>query len=789
MLRLRTLSLRLALLLGFLLAPSIASSASGPVFPPDPVPEDAPTAAPRPDLRPRAYQEASFAPQPSGGPDLFGYTWDATTAYNWVDISASGKKVTDFTSQVAIGFSFPFYENAYSKVLISPDGYLTFDSASYIETPINTDLPHDAHPNGMIAPFWDDLGISSQAGSGVFTASLADRFVTEWRQVEKSSTGDIFTFQAILFQNGDIKFQYKTLSGTLNQATVGLEDGDGLDGLRYLYNASGLSSGKAVRFARPGASARVKLMSHYSSGFVINDIFRTNLVIRNTGEKGTDTFNLAAKQVSASPGVSWTLKFYDSTGNALLKDTNNDGKVETGPVSQGETVTVVIKVIANNAQPGDYSRFEVSASSGIASSRLDTLLLQAAVPASFAQAYIDKDGQGLDLIWQANRLNTHVDSWYSGSSEAMNLFPGRRYLYVWEKNEIDAASYTQPYRDLEFAVVNRTGYVERKRAKLTSNKDDVTDVLSVADGSPDMALSPSEDTAVLWIRRKTNFSTNQVNFNAFLSILDQRGEVLLGEQNLTKSSSWLNPSLTGYLKPTVAATDDGRFVLGWLEEFSTSGGDQREINLAIYGENGNEILGAQRLPAVNLNGWMYDDLSLIPLTGNRVLLVYSLSLRETDNWSYQIGYRVLNSQGKVIVPHKTVPGAAGWRPDAIQLPGGSVIIGWTDANSEGVAYAILDGQSLNLSSGPTSLSTPNARPGSFVSITTDDTGNGILTWEDSRWNGYLYYALIGPNGEAITPPMVFASGADDLFIITSETGQGNAPYDGHWYVFLPHASR
>jgi hypothetical protein len=89
--------------------------------------------------------------------------------------------------------------------------------------------------------------------------------VIEWDQVSLYGSSDRLSFEIILFENGDILFQYLSLEGSLVESTVGIEDGDGVDGLMYLYNSPGLSAGTTVRFM-PG-SGTLKVLPLYQSGF------------------------------------------------------------------------------------------------------------------------------------------------------------------------------------------------------------------------------------------------------------------------------------------------------------------------------------------------------------------------------------------------------------------------------------------------------------------------------------------------------------------------------------------
>ncbi len=69
--------------------------------------------------------------QPNGGPDDFGYTFNAT-ALNWIDASGGAdtgiSSSVDNTGPIAIGFPFKYYENTYSQLWVSRFGFLAFNS-------------------------------------------------------------------------------------------------------------------------------------------------------------------------------------------------------------------------------------------------------------------------------------------------------------------------------------------------------------------------------------------------------------------------------------------------------------------------------------------------------------------------------------------------------------------------------------------------------------------------------------------------------------------------------------
>ncbi|NOX18323.1 MAG: T9SS type A sorting domain-containing protein [Chlorobi bacterium] len=186
----------------------------------------------------------------SGGPDTFGYRWkDSDEAggpvYEWADLSNFGTEITftgglddGYSSALNIGFNFNFYGVDYTQVSVSTNGfvYLGGLSSSYRN---NSELPDPATPNKIIAAFWDDL--DGRTNGVAYYKAEADRFIIQFTDFQKwesgSSTGN-YTFQIILKKSGAILIHYKDMTGTLDEATVGIENETGTDGLQVTYNAA-----------------------------------------------------------------------------------------------------------------------------------------------------------------------------------------------------------------------------------------------------------------------------------------------------------------------------------------------------------------------------------------------------------------------------------------------------------------------------------------------------------------------------------------------------------------------
>ena len=190
----------------------------------------------------------------SGGPDTGDYIWRDSNEpdgplFVWNDISSTGTEVNfnngndddGYTNAIGIGFPFEFYGVNRSSVRISTNGFLAFESLTN-SARTNKPIPSEAAPNSIIAAFWDDLDGKSQGEA--YYLQEADKFTvqfTNWQKYYSSLDGGSsgsYTFQIVLLPNGKIKIFYKEMNGALNEATVGIENTDGSDGLEIAYNSN-----------------------------------------------------------------------------------------------------------------------------------------------------------------------------------------------------------------------------------------------------------------------------------------------------------------------------------------------------------------------------------------------------------------------------------------------------------------------------------------------------------------------------------------------------------------------
>ena len=194
-----------------------------------------------------------------GGPDGFGYTWidsdePGGPTFAFTDISSTGTAVAlsdDGQQRVTLPFDFPFYDVDRSELFIASNGLLAFASANASEY-TNEPIPTGASPNALIAPFWDDLD-PTRGGTVYYEYDAADnRFIVQYDGMLGYSTGGPYTFQVILAPTGVITFQYESMATPLDEATVGIENDAGDDGLQVAFDTPYVRDGLAVQINPPG---------------------------------------------------------------------------------------------------------------------------------------------------------------------------------------------------------------------------------------------------------------------------------------------------------------------------------------------------------------------------------------------------------------------------------------------------------------------------------------------------------------------------------------------------------
>ncbi|UCF07702.1 MAG: hypothetical protein JSW28_08680, partial [Thermoplasmata archaeon] len=294
-----------------------------------------------------------------GGPDIFGYIWidsnapTPTLPYNWIEINGtgvdSGISGDDNYGSAVLPFDFPYYGDTYNTINISTNGYLDFgnDHTDYT----NDDIPNSGDPNNIIAPFWDDLW---DGGGTIYYETLGvapnRQFVVEYEDWYRLAGPGPMKFEVVLNETGEIFFQYFDLgSADSGQATVGIENHDGSDGLSYAYyDAAAVQPGLAVLLLYTPPPYRVGLAPDFQTNFGYPALNTDHtMTVRNMGTND-DTYGLTSMSI-------WPVTFRD------IGDTMDITSIF---VPSGGDADFIARVgIPGAASPGDLDMADITATS------------------------------------------------------------------------------------------------------------------------------------------------------------------------------------------------------------------------------------------------------------------------------------------------------------------------------------------------------------------------------------------------------------------------------------------
>jgi subtilisin family serine protease len=188
------------------------------------------------------------------------------TSFSWDDPTlgtnlAALNGVDDGSTSASIPFPFTFYGSSYSTATVGTNGFLELGSSNGSTVWTNGGLPSAGVPNGLIAPFWDDL-----VGGSIYTNTLGSapnrRFVVGWvNMFHFSGIGGSVAFEAALYEGtNEIRFEYQNTNfgnASYNSgadATSGVENTSGTLGVQNSLNQPVLTNGTAVSCV-PGSSS------------------------------------------------------------------------------------------------------------------------------------------------------------------------------------------------------------------------------------------------------------------------------------------------------------------------------------------------------------------------------------------------------------------------------------------------------------------------------------------------------------------------------------------------------
>ncbi len=727
----------------------------------------------------------------------YGYVVDDGVAFQWVDASAGETLVfdspdDDAAGPVSLGFSFPFFDGAFDAVYVSTNGFLTFGEASIAFT--NQAIPRDVPPNGLIAPFWDDLTLlSDQSGNPVSRVSIlrgsdaeGNFAAIEWYQVAKLGTSDYLSFEVILRENGDVLIQYQTLDGIVNQATVGMEGPDGIYGVQYLYNQAGLTAGKAIRFNRPAAGARVKFLAPVNGVFLQNGTGAVIVPLKNSGAVA-DRMDISLEWLDGA--TNWTANLWNVADHALLQDTDGNGTPDTGMLSPGASLDILVEILApKTAAAGDFYRFQLVASSQTDAAQKSVSLIQAAIPEPFAQvSFSDSTGVQLYQVWERNAFTSQA---YTGQFTGTNMavFPRTDggCLVSWERNFAGNAGLVA---NVEYAIFSPLGV---RQSDVRTLYDNTTAETRTEDRYVNMASLPNGSMAVVWKRilRRVVGAESQLNENIYFAILNpDTGQFTVAPIDVTQNTEWRgasNGAAPIFPMLRIATSGNSTVLLVWQENRRQETGITDDLYGAVYDFNGTLQSGPFQLTDSAGTGNHYAAPALVPVSNNRLLLAYSISTGDaTSETAFTVAFRVLNANGTTQYPETVLSADTdGLSVDGVRLDNGRVVLAWHSTSANEVVFAVLDGETYAVLHAAERLSTPKGRIPSEVSVTQGRANHALITWYETEEQHYFNYVLVDSSGAVLTPPMQFIHTSENS-VFSNTYGFGNAPFDGALRIALP----
>ncbi len=174
----------------------------------------------------------------------------AEVDYEWIDITGVGTPagITGDDESVGpfeLGFDFTYYDQVYSQVFMTSNGWAGFQDPGGWAIYFNGTLPDNLDPHAVAYIFWDDLYPPSGGEFYYYADDANNRFVMSWINIPHIGTEDeLYTFQIILTPDGNIRYNYQLVHEGGNygnsSCTVGIENETSTDGVEVCYDGTGL---------------------------------------------------------------------------------------------------------------------------------------------------------------------------------------------------------------------------------------------------------------------------------------------------------------------------------------------------------------------------------------------------------------------------------------------------------------------------------------------------------------------------------------------------------------------
>lgn len=267
------------------------------------------------------------------------YTMIPGIPYTWIDASDGTTPwlSNEGSAEFSLPFDFQFYNETFSTIYISENGYFSFvDTDPNDNWEMEFPLPYPEY-SYMIAPFWDEIDCDYP---DVYVKSFSYYWVAEWENVYHGDGHSIGSFEVILYDNGDIIFNYDYINYVADGYTCGLNFG--LDPRYYNYY-QGLDTST----------------NDFSIKFTLPDSLTVKTPQSSTSWETGSSYNIYWNSTGTISDVKIELYMNDVFEREIISSTSNDGLFYwTIPSDLEDSTQYQIKITAiSNSLINDFSDF------------------------------------------------------------------------------------------------------------------------------------------------------------------------------------------------------------------------------------------------------------------------------------------------------------------------------------------------------------------------------------------------------------------------------------------------
>jgi len=296
-------------------------------------------------------------------------------AFAWIDIRDRGTPIVGLGDDTIvgpfpIGFPFTFYGRTFTTFRLCSNGWISF-SATACDY-VNLALPNPQAPRNLLAAWWDDLTFVG-SGQALYWTDGAGLLVISFLDVLRfGGAGGPYTFQIILRADGSITYQYLDMRPPLDQATIGIQNETGTEGITVAHDRAYVHDGLAIRFMPPAGARIITYRARVTAAAPGAVLTNTALVDDGRGNLYPRAFGLLVNAVDLSasrlqgdrgevlPGEALTYTLHLSNAGNLTATVALTAPIPThttyisGTASEGATYDESIPAVrwVGNVPPG-----------------------------------------------------------------------------------------------------------------------------------------------------------------------------------------------------------------------------------------------------------------------------------------------------------------------------------------------------------------------------------------------------------------------------------------------------